>query len=272
MTDINFNFAAVLVILTVLTGAIWAVDAIFFAPARAGSAAARDKDKEAERGRRTPALVEFARSFFPVILIVLLLRSFVVEPFRIPSGSMIPTLDVGDFILVNKFAYGLRLPVIHTKILDVGEPERGDVTVFRFPLDPGKDFIKRIVGLPGDVVEYRDKQIFINGEPMPLKYLGPFDGHGSAVNVEAQLYREVLGEHEHELILHSPPETGRDLRFRVPPDSYFVMGDNRDNSDDSRYWGFVPERNLVGKAFLIWMSWDGVHGRPSFGRIGNVIH
>lgn len=269
MEDINFNFAALLVILTIVTGAIWAVDAIFFAPTRTTATAVGE---QVERVRRPPAVVEFARSFFPVILVVLLLRSFVVEPFRIPSGSMIPTLDVGDFILVNKFAYGLRLPVIHTKVLDIGEPQRGDVTVFRFPLDPGKDFIKRIVGLPGDVVAYRDKQVFINGKPMPLSYLGPFDGHGSAVNVQAQLYREILGDVTHTLLLNSPREAGRDLRFKVPPHSYFVMGDNRDNSDDSRYWGFVPEGNLVGKAFLIWMSWDGVHNRPAFSRIGNVIH
>ena len=234
-------------------------------------------------GYKEPVLVEYSRSFFPVILIVLLLRSFLVEPFRIPSGSMMPTLLVGDFILVNKFAYGLRWPVLNKKFVEIGEPQRGDVVVFRFPPDPTVDYIKRVVGVPGDEISYRDKTLYVNGEPAPQtavrKYLGVGSGAGMT-NTDLRL--EDLSGVEHQILVdpkwpdykcnpYSALAVGQPLK--VPQGRYFVMGDNRDNSNDGRCWGFVPEENLVGKAFAIWMSWDGdLDGFPiDWGRIGTRI-
>jgi signal peptidase I len=255
------SFAGLLVLLTLLTGLIWAGWALF-----------------AHRGHgedvtlKQPWLVGLARSLFPVVLIVLLLRSFVVEPFRIPSGSMIPTLQVGDFILVNKFAYGLRLPVINTRILSTGKPKRGDVVVFRFPRNPHVDFIKRIIGLPGDTIRYENKQIYINGKPVPRKKLGVYTGEDASLMPYSVQYKENLRGVKHD-ILHIPARPSQPpQRYKVPKGEYFVMGDNRDNSDDSRSWGFVPTQNLVGKAMVIWMSWDTRAGGPAFGRIGKVFH
>ncbi len=259
-SDIHFDFSAALVILTVVTGGIWALDAWWLRPRR-GDAQAEGK---------TGQIVEFSRSFFPVILLVLLLRSFLVEPFRIPSGSMLPTLLVGDFILVNKFAYGIRLPVVHTEVLPLSLPERGDVMVFRFPADPSKDFIKRVIGLPGDQIEYRSKQLFINGRAMPQQLAGYYTDESGRGEVLAEQYDETLDALTH-AVLVSPHRPAADGHFEVPAGHYFVMGDNRDGSDDSRRWGFVPERNLVGKAFMIWMSWDGDRNRPALKRIGNWI-
>ena len=203
-----------------------------------------------------------------MILIVLLLRSFVVEPFRIPSGSMMPTLLVGDFILVNKFAYGIRLPVLDTKIIEVSKPERGDVVVFRYPENPSIDYIKRVVGLPGDRIGYYNKQLFINDIPVPQTgwetYVG--EGAGSAMT-GAKVRVEKLGQVTHKILIDTSRGTVEG-KFIVPEGHYFMMGDNRDNSNDSRYWGYVPEENLVGKAFMIWMSWDG---GINFGRIGDDI-
>jgi signal peptidase I len=227
-------------------------------------------------------VVEYARSFFPVILAVLLLRSFLVEPFRIPSGSMMPTLLVGDFILVNKFAYGLRWPVLNSKFLDLGEPERGDVVVFRFPGDESIDYIKRVVGVPGDQIYYRNKTLYVNGEPAGQIRLPPYVGEGAgAGHTGAARALEALDGVEHEILINPrardlPPDCGvlAEGPVTVPEDTLFVMGDNRDNSNDSRCWGFVPEGNLVGKAFAIWMHWDGRrNGFPiAFGRLGDVIH
>ncbi len=260
------NFSLLLVLLTLVTGVVWALDKWVWQPRR-------DAVGHGSEGgtRHVPILVEFSRSFFPVILIVLLLRSFVVEPFRIPSGSMMPTLLNGDFILVNKFAYGLRLPVTHTKVLSVGEPRRGDVVVFRWPKNPSEDFIKRIVGLPGDTVRVQGNQLFIDGKRVPHHYIGPYLGPRSPGPYAAGLYREKLGTHEHDILLMNevPVPSGT---YHVPKGHYFVMGDNRDNSDDSRMWGFVPEKDLVGRAFLIWMNWDGQEMHPLWGRIGEVIH
>lgn len=255
----HFDFAAALVLGALITGVIWAVDVMFFAPRR----------REATIGEpvREPVIVDYARSFFPLIVIVLVLRSFVGEPFRIPSGSMLPTLLVGDFILVNKFAYGLRLPVVDTKILDLGAPQRGDVVVFRYPQDPSVDFIKRVVGLPGDRVVYRDKQLFINGEAVSQTFAGPY----GAYPVHAiQVRTEQLADDGHQIIVMPGRETGP-LEFSVPAGEYFVMGDNRDNSNDSREWGTVPERNLVGRAVVVWMSWVPNEG-PMWSRLGTVIH
>ncbi len=271
----NFDFPLFLVLATFFTGIVWALDAWFFAPRRRAAAAQGEAPRE-------PLVVEYSRSFFPVILAVLLLRSFLVEPFRIPSGSMMPTLLVGDFILVNKFSYGLRLPVLNTKFVDLGEPEHGDVVVFRYPRNPSIDYIKRIVGLPGDEISYHDKTLFINGKPMSQVPVGIYTGVGSgARETGAFRLREDLDGVVHDILIHPgtpdlPP--GCDvLRFgpvTVPAGHYFAMGDNRDNSNDGRCWGFVPEENLVGKAFAIWMNWDsGRSGFPiDWSRIGNVIH
>ncbi|MFG6137476.1 signal peptidase I [Halomonas sp. B23F22_10] len=266
------DFTLLLTVAVLATGAIWLLDLVWWRPARrsrltasveAGTTEGADPATR-ERALREPWPVDYARSFFPVLLVVLVLRSFVVEPFQIPSGSMRPTLEVGDFILVNKFSYGLRLPVLDTKIADLGEPERGDVMVFRFPNDPSVDFIKRVIGLPGDRIRYEGKQLFVNGEPVPKSLLesGPESAPGE------RLLEERLGEALHP-IYNNPRDPGPQMReITVPPDHYFMMGDNRDHSNDSRYWGFVPEENIVGKAFAVWMHWDG--GLPSFTSVRRI--
>jgi len=223
-----------------------------------------------------PLLVEYARSFFPVLFVVFMLRSFIAEPFRIPSGSMMPTLLIGDFILVNKFAYGIRLPVINKKIIDISEPQRGDAVVFRYPKNPEVDYIKRLIGLPGDRIQYLDKQIYINGKAIKKISLGRYEGVGQGKSMSgAEILTENLqakGESlvEHDILInHNRPVLQG--TFVVPEGHYFMMGDNRDNSNDSRYWGTVPEENLVGKAFFIWMSWDWEHKGVGFDRIGTLI-
>ncbi len=266
------GFALFLFLLLALTGAIWLLDIAVLRRTRGAD--------EPE-----PVVVDYARSFFPVILIVFLLRSFLVEPFKIPSGSMLPTLEIGDFILVNKYEYGIRLPILNKKIIDVGEPRRGDVMVFRYPKDPALDYIKRVIGLPGDTVEYRDKQLIINGQPVALERAGQYEYVAGGLNyVNGQTYWEKLGEHKHvamvvqdlpPVLLHQVDgdfphrdsctynETG--FRCRVPAGHYFMLGDNRDASNDSRYWGFVPDRNIVGRAFLIWLNFSDL------GRVGRSI-
>src|SRR5215813_4745388 len=262
----RLDFSAVLLAITVLTGVVWAVDAWLLRPRREAAARAAGKDVNAIR---EPGTVDYARSFFPVALVVLLLRSFVFEPFRIPSDSMMPTLLDGDFIIVNKYAYGLRLPVINRRVVDIGEPQRGDVVVFRYPRDPSTNFIKRLVGLPGDHVEVRDNLIFINGKEVPF-YVGR-ERYNDGCYVNMSIAREQLGRHKHEVIFcpvaldrqpvlpsckrngvrgyvcgdedapggaRMPPFSGD-----VPPGHYLMMGDNRDNSDDGRSWGYVPEED-----------------------------
>jgi len=272
---VSVDFAAILVSLSAITGGIWLIDSLFFAKRRAATAAAVGGSVVVVDPPREPLLVEYARSFFPIILIVLLIRSFLAEPFRIPSSSMMPTLLIGDFILVNKFAYGLKLPVLDAKIVPIGDPERGDVVVFRFPRDPSQDYIKRVVGLPGDRVSYRDKRLYLNGEEVATEPAGSYVGVGSGRDMTGrQLKRENLGEAGHQILIRPNAYFGGadEGDWTVPPGHYFVMGDNRDNSEDSRFWGFVPERNLVGRAFLIWMNWDGRNGGIDFGRLGTVIH
>ncbi len=221
-----------------------------------------------------PLLVDYARSFFPVLLIVFILRSFLAEPFRIPSGSMMPTLLIGDFILVNKFIYGIRLPVINKKIIAIDEPERGDVVVFRYPKNPNVDYIKRVIGLPGDRIGYFHKKLFINGQPAPQQLLGVYQGVGQGdAMTGAQHLVETLDDNLEHSILINPGMPTVQGEFQIPPGHYFMMGDNRDNSNDSRYWGMVPEENLVGKAFLIWMNWDLQHPDTfiDFSRLGQAI-
>ncbi|MBK1701849.1 signal peptidase I [Thiococcus pfennigii] len=270
----SLDFPTVLVLATLSSGLIWGADRLWFAPRRRAAAGEGAPAKE-------PVVVEYARSFFPVLLAVLVLRSFVVEPFRIPSGSMMPTLLVGDFILVNKYAYGLRWPVLDSKFLDLGEPERGDVAVFRFPQDPRTDYIKRIVAVPGDEIHYRGKTLYINGEAQPQTPLGRYTGVGSSTALKGTIEAvEDLTGVEHRILVDPTrpdfPPMCREFAYgpiEVPPGYYFAMGDNRDNSNDSRCWGLVPEANLVGKAFAIWMHWDGQRdGLPiDWGRIGNGI-
>jgi len=273
----NFDLAFWLVVLVVLSGLIGLSDRLAFAPVRrrraaeiAGIAALSESERNA-RARdalREPVVVDYARSFFPVLLVILILRSFIAEPFKIPSGSMIPTLRVGDYVLVSKSAYSVRLPVLNTRILDIGSPQRGDVVVFRYPEDPRQDYIKRVIGLPGDSVIYRNKTLYVNGEEIAQTYVGPYIGPSAdgARLGNAQVRVEKLGAREHRML--TLPGAGREGEWQVPAASFFVMGDNRDNSEDSRVWGFVPADNLVGRAFMVWMHWhDGI----DFGRIGMII-
>jgi len=242
------SFELILVIITAITGVITYVDRVVWRPKR----------QSAMMPTAEPILVEYSRSLFPVFLVVLILRSFVIEPFRIPSGSMYPTLQIGDFIAVNKFAYGVKLPVVQTKVIPIGEPERGDVVVFKFPKDPDVDYIKRVVGLPGDRIAYVGRTLFINDTAVKHSYLGKYHGveSSSVMNGAAQIEETLPSGHLHE-VLHDTAKRAYDMDTVVVPEGqYFVMGDNRDHSNDSRFWGFVPEKNLKGKAFGIWMNWD----------------
>ncbi|KAA0019151.1 signal peptidase I [Salinicola corii] len=260
------DFSLLLVLAVAITGLVWLLDSLFWRRPRRQrqQAAAAAQGNEKSVGYKDPWPVDYARSFFPVLLIVLVLRSFVIEPFQIPSGSMRPTLEVGDFILVNKFSYGLRLPVINTEIADVGEPKRGDVMVFRFPQDPSVNFIKRVIGLPGDRIRYENKQLYVNGKPVPKSMTDPDPAEAPG----EELFEEHLGDVDHR-IFNNPQSPGPQMREIVVPDhEYFMMGDNRDHSNDSRYWGFVPEKNIVGKAFAVWMHWDG--GLPSFSTVRQI--
>jgi len=267
------TFALILFSLLVLTGAIWLLDRFLLRGKRPA-------------GATEPWWVEYAKSFFPVILIVFLLRSFFVEPFKIPSGSMIPTLHVGDFILVNRYTYGLRLPIINKKFIEINQPQRGDVMVFHYPEDPSTDYIKRVIGVPGDVVVYRNKRLWINGAEQELKRDGDYNyvDNSTLSFTHTERFIEDLGGHAHPVILD--PErpllrlegvanfplheqcaySEEEVRCTVPPGNYFMMGDNRDNSRDSRYWGFVPDRMIVGKAFFIWMNFS------EYKRIGSSIN
>lgn len=281
------SFPLLLVIAVALCGGATLFDRLFLASRRQAAIARYQAQTSAPDAEvmstlsREPLLVEYGKSFFPVLTLVLVLRSFVVEPFQIPSGSMRPTLEVGDFILVNKFAYGLRLPVLDTKVVPVSDPQRGDVMVFRYPSDPNVNYIKRVAGLPGDHIRYSsDKRLFINGQPIAEQFLGEEEGSLGT----AHLYREKLGEVEHTVRkemqrLRIEP----DHEWVVPAGHYFMLGDNRDNSNDSRYWndpaiplelrGMVPDNHIVGKAFAVWLSWPApkLSNLPTLSRVG-VIH
>ena len=261
----GLDFALIIVELTALAGVIWAFDALFLRSARVAGAARGEQVKE-------PIAVEYAKSFFPVLVAVLVIRSFLFEPYRIPSGSMTPTLLTGDFIFVNKFAFGLRLPVINTKIVELGEPQRGDVVVFRLPTNPRENYVKRVVGLPGDVVEYHpaNKRITINGEVVPIEMAGPYEEEPGT-----ELGWEQLGEHKHRVLLTPGAWPSPGGEYVVPAGHYFMMGDHRDDSEDGRYRekvGFVPEANLVGRATGVWMNWRRPsEGGPQWNRIGTGI-
>ena len=262
------DFSLLLVLLTGLSGVIWLIDVLLFKQRRMDRAV-QEKIEHA----REPVLVEYSRSLFPILLLVLVFRSFMFEPFKIPSGSMIPTLLIGDFILVNKYTYGLRLPVTNTKIMDIGEPERGEVVVFRYPVDPRVNFIKRLVGLPGDTITYRNKELFVNGEKVEAQEKGFFSSQAvkcSTPASDALLLDETLGDVSHDVLVHTRSR-GRDGRWVVPEGHYFVMGDNRDRSNDSREWGFVPEDHLMGRAVGIWLNFDYKKGCGDFSRVGDGI-
>jgi signal peptidase I len=283
-----FDFSFILVVATLVTGIVWGLDSWLFKPKRVAAvrAAERARNTAANVSASTaenvqaakapdtadavpePVVVEYARSFFPVILIVLLIRSFLFEPFRIPSDSMMPTLLDGDFIFVNKYSYGLRLPVVNRKIVSLGEPKRGDVIVFRLPSDPSTNYIKRLVGLPGDHVVVRERRLFVNDVEVPVSLDGIYSGHR---HDGARIGDERLGDAEHN-VLYLMDRQPKEYNEVVPAGHYFFMGDNRDNSRDSRFEevGFVPERNLVGKAVRIWLNWDWPDA-PIWDRIGDPI-
>ena len=304
------TFALILVILTLVTGIVWIIDKLKWGPARkAARQAAQAKAEigldEATLAKIHPenAVIENARSLFPVIAVVFVLRSFLYEPFQIPSGSMMPTLLIGDFILVEKFSYGVKEPVWQNTLIPMGQPKRGDVAVFKYPEDQRVDYIKRIVGLPGDKVVYKDKQLYLvpacgkadcgNYKALDMNYLGEEKFKDERVTM--QVYTEILGEVAHQILINKAPTHANHianyyqqkdvkthvLEWIVPEGNYFVMGDNRDNSADSRYWGFVPEKNLVGKAVATWISFEFYRDQDSllptwvpsavrFERIGSI--
>jgi signal peptidase I len=289
------NFALILFVLVILTGVAWVADKLVFLPQRrraADAAVAEFDNQQARIGERfadenapvtrarlrddklrQPWWLEYTASFFPVILVVFVVRSFVVEPFKIPSGSMVPTLLVGDFILVNKYDYGIRLPITNTKITEGRPLQRGDVVVFRYPKDESVDYIKRVIGLPGDIVSYEDKKLTINGKPVPETPLPDYFDE-ERIGYAKQFEEDIDGRKNR--ILNNPAVPpfivgAEDYPYRdnckydahgvtckVPPGNYFMMGDNRDNSADSRYWGFAPDKNVVGRAFFIWMNFSSL--------------
>ncbi|REG59442.1 signal peptidase I [Paraburkholderia sp. BL6669N2] len=295
------NFALILFVLVILTGVAWVADKLVFMPQRRRAAEAavtefdrqqarigeRFADENAAQTRarlrddklRQPWWLEYSASFFPVILVVFVVRSFVVEPFKIPSGSMVPTLLVGDFILVNKFDYGIRLPITNTKITEGRPLQRGDVVVFRYPKDESVDYIKRVIGLPGDTVAYQDKQLTINGKPVPetplpdyldderMGYAKQFeedlDGRKNAILNNPAVPPFIVGAEDYPY-RDNCTYNARGVICKVPPGNYFMMGDNRDNSADSRYWGFAPDKNVVGRAFFIWMNFSNLKRIGSF--------
>ena len=261
----DFNFPLLLVILVFVSGIITLADKLYFSKKRA-------------EGEDESIAIEYSKSFFPVLFIVLIIRSFLVEPFQIPSESMVPTLEVGDFILVNKFTYGLRLPVARTKVVSINDPSRGDVMVF-FPPHEKKYFIKRVIGLPGDNIRYADNELYVNGEAVEKSFLAidtkpivdPRDYCANVLRKNYHLFDETIDGKTHKMRKCEVPAVYSGERaWTVPEGHYFMVGDNRDNSSDSRVWGPVPEENIVGKAFAIWMHWEGLNSLPSFSRVGAI--
>ncbi|MEZ5571677.1 MAG: signal peptidase I [Halioglobus sp.] len=279
----TLDFPLILVGLVFGSGLLWLLDSIFLAPGRRriirelqsqypkwgleGSQDAESFQARVAENAKEPALVEYARSFFPVLLVVFVLRSFLVEPFQIPSSSMVPTLQIGDYILVNKFTYGIRLPVLRTKVLALNEPKRGDVIVFFPPHMNDTYFIKRVVGLPGDTVSYRNKELFVNGKRLPRSTAPAAVEGGFDPRYRIELEDPGAAPHLMQVDRMRP---SADFTEVVKPGHYFMMGDNRDNSSDSRVWGQVPERDIVGKAFAVWMHWESFLSVPSFSRVGLI--
>lgn len=281
----SLNFPLILVIAVFVAGMVALIDIVWLAPKRRKAVAAYKQQvatanhEVVEQLSKAPILAEYGRSLFPVLAIVLVLRSFLFEPFQIPSGSMIPTLVEGDFILVNKFAYGIRLPAVDIKVMDIGTPQRGDVMVFKYPEDPRINYIKRVIGLPGDTITYTsEKRIFVNGQPVVQKLVGEESGSlGSA-----HIFSEQLGEHEYQIRKMRRTRIEQTREWVVPEGHYFTMGDNRDNSRDSRYWdaphiapelqGMVPDEYIVGKASVIWVTWSApkLSKLPHFERVGLI--
>src|SRR5210317_598705 len=244
-------FALILMISTLITGLIYFFD-LFFKPSNQNN------------NKVLLKVINVAKEFFPILLLVFVIRTFVVEPFKIPSGSMMPTLIAGDFIAVNKFSYGLRLPVFNKLIFQTGSPQRGDVFVFHYPKDPSIDYIKRVIGLPGDTIRYDNKKLFINNQALPQSFLGNYEYQLNAdLSLKAKEFLETNNNLSHSILIHDIPSDTNE--FIVPEGHYFAMGDNRDNSSDSRVWGFVPDHLLVGKAFVIWLNFN------DFNRIGSWI-
>ncbi|MFT4863382.1 MAG: signal peptidase I [Pseudohongiellaceae bacterium] len=273
----DIDFSLVLLCLVAFCGALWLLDSLLIKKTRvaaiedykarnAGNKNPDEVEREIAILGQEPLAIEYAKSFFPVLLIVLTLRSFLVEPFQIPTGSMIPTLEVGDFILVNKFAYGIRLPVIGTKIIDVDLPQRGEVMVF-IPPHVDQYYIKRVVGLPGDIIRYEDKNLYINGELVSKKFVETISVDTAVGDLDGTLYTETLGGRDHPAQFIDVAGRNRArTTWVVPNDHYFMMGDNRDNSEDSRVWGTVPETQIVGKAFAVWMHKEPGLNLPTFSR------
>jgi signal peptidase I len=266
----DIDFPLVLTWAVLICGVVWLFDALVLRPRRLQAAqslqASGTRGEELERVLSEPRLVEYARSFFPVLLVVLVIRSFLAEPYQIPSESMVPTLEVGDFILVNKYAYGLRLPVLGTKIVDIGEPQRGDVMVFIPPHDP-RYFIKRVIGLPGDRIRYDSKTLWINGERASYELVHEFQTYLPQVNaqVPVQEYLETVEGHTHPVHRY-PVRLAEPGEWVVPEGAYFMLGDNRDRSEDSRVWGFASEDQIVGKAVAIWIHKDPGFSLPTLSR------
>jgi signal peptidase I len=245
-------FALIMVIVLTITGLIWLLDIFILSKKRAANV-------------KEPILVEYSKSFFPVIFLVFFIRSFIAEPFKIPSGSMMPTLLAGDFILVSKFSYGIRVPILNYTMIEVDKPKRGDVFVFHYPPKPSIDYIKRVVGLPGDLIEYKSKTLYINDKKIEQTFVDKYPYVMNEIHhIEAKEFKEALGNVNHSILIHDLP--GENFKFEVPQGHYLAFGDNRDNSADSRVWGFVPEHNLVGRAFFIWFNFGELK------RIGTIIH
>ena len=258
------DFTLGLFLAVVATGLVWFVDRFLLRRRRTAE-------------EKVPVVVDYARSFFPVLLVVFLVRAFVVEPFQVPSGSMLPTIRVGDFLLVNKFTWGLRLPLIHTDLTQGNPVQAGDIMVFRYPKNPRIDYIKRVIGLPGDTIEVKGNDLYINGKLVPQKYVGTFnyrpEGQGeSGMVIPTKEYTQTIGGHTFHIIEFDTPEAHMDFGpYTVPPNCYFMMGDDRDNSDDSRFWGCTPRRNIVGKAMFIWFSWDAETWSVRWHQIGRAL-
>lgn len=253
------DFAFYLTTLVFILGVIVLLDVLFWRKKRGDN--------------KEPWWVEYSRSFFPVLLAVWVIRSFLIQPYRVPTGSLEPTIMPGDFIAVNQFSYGVRFPVLNSKIITVGEPKRGDIALFRWPVNPAVVFVKRVIGLPGDHVVYKNKVLYINGKKMTQRFIGTgFDYGNAAGQIQpVDIYEENLNGVKHKIFRHAQGGETKNYDLKVPAGHYFMMGDNRDNSDDSRFWGAVPERNFIGKAFGVWMSWDPINSKVRWNRIGTGL-